>query len=91
MDYSTVGYRMGNMSLPEVIPDTQIEATRDGDGSDDTLRIQEAIDAVSALPLGSNGIRGNVRLGRGIFLCNRSLRISTRSRDTLHYSLLSSI
>jgi len=73
IDFSHAGYMGGGVAIPWV----PVEAILDplpGDG-DDYARIQDAIDAVSALPLSSAGFRGAVLLRAGTYNVSQSLRI----------------
>ena len=70
-NFSNVGYRYGNESIP-VAP--QAILLQPGVG-DDTQLIQNAIDTVEALPVGPTGFRGAVVLGPGEFQVNGSLNI----------------
>ncbi|MEM8567766.1 MAG: DNRLRE domain-containing protein [Bacteroidota bacterium] len=60
-DFSYAGYKGGGVALPTV-PVKQIISPVPGD---DRLSIQNAIDAVEALPPGANGFRGAVLLTAG--------------------------
>jgi len=71
-DFSSAGYRGGGVALPNV-PGVK---TVSPSGQDDTAAIQQAIDAVSKLPL-KDGHRGAVVLGKGTFHCADTLTIST--------------
>ena len=72
-DFSSVGYMQGK----QLIPTVAVKETLAPDGAaDDTARIQAAIDAVSAMPLDSNGFRGAVLLTAGTFNIAGQLRIS---------------
>lgn len=62
-DFSGVGYRGGGVALPEV----PVKAKLNPVPGDNTSRIQEAIDRVSALPVDENGFRGAVLLTKGIY------------------------
>src|SRR5215470_11124304 len=54
MDFSFAGYGGGGVRTPAV----PTAATVNASGGDDTAAIQAAIDQVSALPPGENGLRG---------------------------------
>ncbi len=71
-DFSHCGYGAGEHPIPtaEVRETLSPQA-----GGDDSPRIQTAIDRVSALPLGADGLRGAVLLKRGAYICHASLRI----------------
>ena len=70
MDFSYAGYGGGGVQIPGV-PAAISVSPSDGD---DTTNIQNAIDTVSQMPL-TNGFRGAVLLGKGIFYCNGPLTI----------------
>lgn len=70
-DFSTAGYRNGL----ERIPDAAVQVTVNPGVGDDSARIQAAIDAVSALPIGADGLRGAVLLTRGQYQVAETLRI----------------
>ena len=61
-DFSIVGYKQGKTAIPTV--PTVVTITDDGT-SDDTARIQAAINQVEAMPLGADGTRGAVLLKSG--------------------------
>src|SRR5262249_40487820 len=63
MDFSFAGYQGGGVALPSA----PVQATVSPSGGDDTAAIQAAIDAVSALPLDTSGLRGTVQLTPGAF------------------------
>ena len=71
MDFSTAGYEQGAASIPEAT----VQVTLGPSGSDDTERIQRAIDQVSKLGPGSNGLRGAVLLLPGAYSVSGSLTI----------------
>ena len=62
-DFSHAGYMGGGVAIPYVTVKAELYA---GEG-DDAVRIQEAIDNVSALPIDENGMRGAVLLKSGIY------------------------
>jgi hypothetical protein len=71
-DFSYAGYRYGESSLP-VVP----HAMRlDPAPGDNTQRIQAALDAVGALPLNGQGLRGALLLGPGLYEVAGTLRIN---------------
>jgi hypothetical protein len=72
MDFSQAGYRGGGVALPNVPLKRLVKPS----GQDDTRFIQEAIDAVSALPL-DKGLRGAVQLAPGVFTCSGTLYLHT--------------
>ncbi len=72
-DFSSAGYMQGKQAIPTVA----VKQTLAPDGAaDDTARIQAAIDAVSAMPLDSNGFRGAVLLTRGTYNIAGALNIN---------------
>lgn len=72
-DFSYAGYRKGGVALP-VAP---VAVTLEPDSGDQRARIQAAIDEVSALPPGPDGLRGAVLLRRGTWLVDGTLTIAT--------------
>lgn len=71
-DFSTAGYGGGGVPLPHV---PTLLYLLPGDESDDTKRIQAAIDHVADLPAGENGIRGAVLLKRGEYRVSGQLQL----------------
>jgi hypothetical protein len=73
-DFSAVGYRFGEAPLPDI----PVQATvHPSSGGSDRLRIQHAIDQVSAREPDENGFRGAVLLGPGTFDVDQTLFIRT--------------
>ncbi|MBD9537466.1 hypothetical protein IB227_16575 [Stenotrophomonas sp. STM01] len=74
-DFSRAGYRGGGIALParEALPVRVVLSPAQGE--DDQPRIQQAIDAVSALPPDANGVRGVVLLKQGHYTLAQGLRI----------------
>lgn len=70
-DFSYAGYEGGGVALP-VVP---ARGTVRPSGADDTTAIQQAIDAVSELPL-TGGFRGAVELAPGTFHCSGTISIT---------------
>lgn len=62
-DFSFAGYGGGGVNLPK----PAVQLTLNPSGGDDTAAIQNAINTVGSLPLGSDGFRGAVLLGPGVF------------------------
>lgn len=73
LDYSSCGFKNSESSIPDVPVKVFVECL-DGDNSS---HIQEAIDYVSSLPVGKDGVRGAVLLGPGNFRIESPLRISS--------------
>ncbi|MDQ1148802.1 DUF6298 domain-containing protein [Sphingobacterium zeae] len=71
-DFSYAGYKGGN----EAIPTGQIAVVVPLKTGDATQRIQAAINYVSMLPLGKDGLRGVVLLQAGVYSVSGSLKIS---------------
>ena len=71
LDFSHAGYMGGGIALP-VVP--MRRTVNPSGGPDDTDRIQEAIDEVSAMPL-TGKFRGAVVLGPGEFICSGTVFI----------------
>ena len=76
-DFSRAGYRGGGVSLPSRSSVPVHAILVPGRGEDDHLRIQAAIDAVSARPADSRGLRGVVLLRRGRYTVGKTLVIRT--------------
>lgn len=72
-DFSRVGYKNGDEPIPRLEALASLDPLNGDD--DDTGRIQAALDEVSALPLGENGFRGAVTLGKGVFRVAGTLRM----------------
>lgn len=72
-DFSTSGYRGGTQRIPTA----SVAVTVNPGAGDDSARIQAAIDAVSAMPVGADGLRGAVLLTRGQYEVATTLRIQT--------------
>ena len=72
-DFSTVGYRNGEMAVPTV----PVAVTIGPVTGDNQARIQAAIDLVSAMPLDANGFRGAVLLTAGLYGVNGPLMVRT--------------
>ncbi len=72
MDFSSAGYMGGGVALPNVPVKRTVKPSG---GPDDTAAIQEAIDAVAAMPL-NNGFRGAVLLAAGTYTCSSTIYLS---------------
>lgn len=64
-DFSYAGYRRGEVSLPEHGVHYSTKRSLTNPSGDETSRIQQAIQDVSAMPLNEHGYRGAVTLGPG--------------------------
>ncbi|MGN6554867.1 MAG: hypothetical protein ACTHLW_14260, partial [Verrucomicrobiota bacterium] len=73
-DFSNCGYGGGGVALP-MVP-VRVTLHPEPRNSDDTRRVQAAIDQVSRLPLDDAGFRGAVLLSRGQYRIEGSLRIA---------------
>ncbi|MDR1009817.1 MAG: hypothetical protein LBM04_01570 [Opitutaceae bacterium] len=75
-DFSHCGYKGGGVALPDAPVRETLSPSADA-RTDDTERIQAAIDSVSKLQLQKDGLRGAVLLKRGAYRCSDSLRLHT--------------
>jgi hypothetical protein len=79
-NFSMVGYQTGDVPLPDtpggVTVPVKATVNPAAAGVDMTQTIQNAINTVSALPLGANGFRGAVLLTAGNYPISSSLSIS---------------
>jgi hypothetical protein len=73
-DFSYAGYKGGGVVIPDV---PAVLTVYPGNGEDDTKRLQEAIDRVSAMPLKSDGFRGAVVLKKGRYKVTGTLYFHT--------------
>src|SRR3954462_13968625 len=73
-DFSRCGYGGGGVEL-STIP-VALTVSPQPDSTDDTKRIQAALDRVAKLPIDKNGFRGAVLLKRGRYRVESPLRIS---------------
>src|SRR5690349_11680285 len=73
-DYSYAGYRLGGVAIPDAPVRVTLKPL--GDGKDDSAAIQSALDEVSKLPLGNDGLRGAVLLSKGTYQLDRPLSIT---------------
>ncbi|MEI6491625.1 MAG: hypothetical protein WCO94_03670 [Verrucomicrobiota bacterium] len=71
IDFSHAGYGGGGVKLPVV----SVEKTVKPSGGDDSAALEEAINAVAALPL-KNGFRGAVLLAPGTFHCEKPITLT---------------
>ncbi|KLT64415.1 DUF6298 domain-containing protein [Pedobacter sp. BMA] len=72
-DFSYAGYMAGEKS----IPDASIKVIVPVSKGDATLRIQSAINYVSKLPVGKDGLRGAVLLEKGTYEVAGTLKLTT--------------
>ena len=72
MDYSTCGYHASELAIPNV----KTVVTVDWQAGDCSALIQQAIDQVATLQPDSNGHRGAILLGEGIFAIDAPLRLT---------------
>ena len=72
-DFSRVGYLQNRKPFPQV----PIVKTIQPDGINDQLIIQQAIDEVAQMPLGSNGFRGTILLKKGTYRISGTIKIRT--------------
>ncbi len=72
-DYSSAGYSGGGV----VIPNPPVTTTLNPDGQDDTVRIQNAINSIAAMPVGANGFRGVLMLNAGVYYITNPITIGT--------------
>jgi hypothetical protein len=70
MDFSHAGYMGGGVAIPTMPVKKEVAPS----GKDDSDAIQEAINAVGAMPL-EHGFRGAVLLKPGIFKCAKTITI----------------
>ncbi|MBK1877957.1 LamG-like jellyroll fold domain-containing protein [Pelagicoccus mobilis] len=73
-NFSHAGYKGGGVPLPNDVPTV---LTVNPEVGDDTERIQNAIDQVSAMPIQANGYRGAVLLTAGTYEVTTELRIAS--------------
>lgn len=73
-DFSLAGYRYGGVALPvAAVAETLFPQA---DSTDDSVRIQAAIDRVAKAPeRAEDGVRGAVLLTRGTYRCGSTLRV----------------
>ena len=71
-DFSNCGYKGGGVELPKA----EVRATVDPVDGDDAANIQAAIDKVSKLPVGRDGLRGAVLLKKGKYEIADSVTIA---------------
>ena len=72
-DYSNVGYMAGSAAIPDVPTQVTVSPV----AGDDQTNIQNAINAVQAMPLDAGGFRGTVLLNPGTYEIPGTLNITT--------------
>lgn len=72
-DFSAVGYKNGDVAIPTATVVKTISAV----SGDNTSNIQNAINAVAALPMNTDGIRGALLLKAGTYNINSTVYISS--------------
>lgn len=72
-NFSHAGYKGGGVAIPFIASKIEISPIN----GDNTSHIQDAIDAVSAMPLDANGFRGAVFLNEGQYEVAGQLKIQT--------------
>ncbi|NBZ95620.1 MAG: hypothetical protein EBR40_04210 [Proteobacteria bacterium] len=70
-DFSHAGYGGGGVKIPDV----PVQKTVSPSAGDDSAAIQEAVNAVGAMPL-KDGFRGTVLLSPGTFHCSNTITLS---------------
>jgi hypothetical protein len=71
-DFSSAGYMGGGVPIPDV----PVRLTLNPAAGDDTTRIQQAINQLSAMPLDENGFRGALLLTAGTYSISGQLSIT---------------
>jgi len=74
-DFSFAGYMGGGVPIPTVAIRQTVEADAADPSRDRSADIQKALDALAALPMGPDGFRGALLLGKGKFTLRETLRI----------------
>ncbi len=74
-DFSNCGYMGGGVAFPDAAVKVTLEPQTDA--TDDTHRIQAAIDQVAAMLADEKGIRGAVLLTEGVYRVGGQLKITT--------------
>ncbi len=72
-DFSCAGYMNGGVAIPDIKAKIALSPAK---GTDDTARIQDAIDKMSKKPLDKNGFRGAVLLKKGTYKVAGTLLIN---------------
>lgn len=71
-DFSYAGFKGGGVPLPAA----NVVRTISPVAGDNTASIQQAVNEVAALPLGTDGIRGALLLGAGVYRVNGTIRVN---------------
>lgn len=74
IDYSHAGYGGGGAAIPNVPVKIMLEPS-DDPGSDDTERIQRAVELLGRTPVDADGFRGTILLRAGTFRISRPILI----------------
>lgn len=74
LDFSHCGYKGGGVALPAV--PVKITLSPSPGDSDDTPRVQAAIDQIAKMPLNPSGFRGAVLLAKGRYRLGEPVRIA---------------
>jgi len=72
-DFSGVGYKNGEENIPNNV---KVVKTVNPVAGDNLQNIQSAINEVTALPLGADGLRGTILFKKGEYPVNGTLRVS---------------
>lgn len=75
-DFSHAGYMGGGITIPTVSPRQTLHADDADPERDRTADIQKSLDTIAALPLGGNGFRGALLLGKGKFVVSDTIKIT---------------
>lgn len=70
-DFSFAGYKGGGVAIPEVPVALSVSPS----GSDDSERLQKAVDDLSEMPVQGNGFRGALLLKKGRYTVTNTIRI----------------
>lgn len=71
-DYSSAGYGGGGVTIPT----PPVTTTLSPSGGDDTTALQNAINNIEAMSVGTNGFRGVLKLNAGVFNIHTNLLIT---------------
>jgi hypothetical protein len=71
-DFSFAGYKNGNTAIPQVpVVKTIVPVT-----GDNTAHIQQAVDAVAAMPVNAQGFRGALLLAPGVYRVTGTVKVN---------------